>query len=57
MIKAGFNPEEALKTWVNIKSWRSIYRKEVLMVLKLDWFRGLGLIFLDDFSFASFKQA
>ncbi len=57
MIKAGFNPEEALKTWVNIKSWRSIYRKEVLMVLKLDWFQGLGLIFLDDFSLASFKQA
>ena len=57
MIKAGFNPKEALKTWVNMKSWRSIYRKEVVMVLRLDWFRELGLTFLEDFSPASLKQA
>ena len=57
MIKAGLNPKEALKTWVNMKSWRSIYRKEVLIVLKLDRFRELGLTFLDDYSPVSIKQA
>ena len=56
MIKAGFDPKEAHRTWVKMESWRSIYRKEVLMVLRLDWFRGLGLIFLEDFSPASLKQ-
>lgn len=56
MIKAGFDPKEALKTWVKMESWSSIYRKEVVMVLRLDWFRGLGLTFLEDFSPASLKQ-
>ena len=56
MIKAGLDPKEAHRTWVKMESWSSIYRKEVLMVLKLDWFRGLGLIFLEDFSPASLKQ-
>jgi len=53
MIKAGFRPYEAHRTWVNMRSWRSIHRKEVLMVLNLEWFRRLGLIFLDNFTIES----
>jgi len=55
MIKAGFNPKEAHKTWVKMKRWRSIFRKEIKMVLNLSWFRNLGLVFLDDFSPESLK--
>jgi len=50
MMKAGFRPYEAHRTWVNMRRWRSIYRKEVLIVLCREWFRRLGLIFLDNFT-------
>jgi len=30
--------------------WRSIYRKEVRMVLRLKRFRQMGLVFLEDFT-------
>ena len=53
MIKAGFNPQEALQTWVNMKTWRSAHRKVVCIVLSPDWFRNTGLVFLDDFRPAS----
>ena len=49
MIKAGFDPREALQTWVNMKTWRSAHRKIVCIVLSPDWFRITGLVFLDDF--------
>jgi len=38
-----------------MKSWRSIYRKEVLIVFKLDWFRELGSTFPDDYNPVSLK--
>ena len=56
MIKAGFDPREAHKTWVNMKSWRSAHRKEVCIVLSPEWFQRIGLVFLDDFRPASLKE-
>lgn len=57
MIKAGFAPKEAHRTWVKMKSWHSIYRKEVRMVMNLEWFRNMGLVFLEDFRNSPLKQA
>jgi len=53
MIKAGFDPREAHRTWVNMKTWHSAQRKIVCLVLSPDWFRNTGLVFLDDFRPAS----
>jgi group II intron reverse transcriptase/maturase len=55
MIKAGFDPREAHRTWVNMKTWASAQRRIVYFVLSPDWFRQLGLVFLDDFRPASLK--
>lgn len=55
MIKAGFDPREAHKTWVNMKTWHSAHRKEVCIVLSPEWFQRMGLVFLDDFRPASLK--
>ena len=57
MIKAGFDPRAAHKTWVNMKAWRSAQRKEVCIVLSPEWFQRIGLVFLDDFSPASLKES
>ena len=32
-----------------MRGWQSASRREVLKVLDLDWFRGLGLVFLQDY--------
>jgi RNA-directed DNA polymerase len=50
MIKSGFPVWESRRTWVEMDKWRSIYRKEVRMVLCLKWFRQMGLVFLEDFT-------
>ena len=50
MRKAGFDTEESKETWINMRRWRSVNRKEVLWLLSLEWFRKLGLFFLDDYS-------
>ena len=55
MIKAGFDPREAYRTWVNMKTWRSAHRKVVCIVLSPEWFRRIGLVFLDNFRLASLK--
>jgi len=55
MIKVGFDPREAHRTWVNMKTWRSAQRKIVCFVLSPEWFRNLGLVFLDDYRPASLK--
>ena len=55
MIKAGFDPREALRTWVNMKTWRSAQRKIVCLVMSPEWFRNMGLVFLDDFRPAPLK--
>jgi group II intron reverse transcriptase/maturase len=55
MIKAGFDPREAHRTWVNMKTWHSAGRKIVCFVLSPAWFRTQGLVFLDDFRPAPLK--
>jgi hypothetical protein len=36
-----------------MRSWQSANRREVLRVLNADWFRNLGLVFLQEYSAAS----
>jgi hypothetical protein len=50
MIRAGYKPAEARKTWVKMDRWQSVERKEVLFTLNLKWFKRQGLIFLDDYT-------
>lgn len=49
MIKTGFPPEVVKHTHVRMKSWASTKRKEVNFVLNLEWFKNIGLIFLNDY--------
>lgn len=53
MISAGIPVWRAGRVWVAMRSWQSASRKEVLRVLNTDWFRSLGLVFLQDYSAAS----
>jgi group II intron reverse transcriptase/maturase len=53
MIKAGFDPRKAHRTWVRMNRWQSVMRKEVRFVMNLEWFRDMGLVFLYDFAQAS----
>ena len=46
MIRAGYTPAEARKTWVKMDRWQSVERKEVLFTLNLGWFKRQGLMFL-----------
>jgi group II intron reverse transcriptase/maturase len=55
MIKAGFKPQEARRTWVRMNRWLSVKRREVRFVMNLDWFRMQGLIFLYDFTLATLR--
>ena len=48
MIRAGYKPAEARKTWVKMARWQSVERKEVIFTLNLEWFKRQGLIFLND---------
>jgi hypothetical protein len=50
MIRAGYKPAEARKTWVKMDRWQSVDRKEVLFTLNLKWFKRQGLIFLNDYT-------
>jgi len=50
MIRAGYKPAEARKTWVKMTRWQSVDRKEVLFTLNLKWFKRQGLIFLKDYT-------
>jgi hypothetical protein len=35
MMKAGFNPGEARRTWIKMNKWKSVYRRPVRFVLNL----------------------
>lgn len=48
--RAGFAPSIARQTWMKMNRWRSIFRREVLILCDLAWFRRQGLIFLDDYT-------
>ena len=50
MIRAGYKPAEARKTWVKMDRWQSVERKEVLFTLNLGWFKRHGLMFLNDYT-------
>jgi group II intron reverse transcriptase/maturase len=52
MIKAGFDPHEARRTWIKMNRWQSIMRPPVRFVMNLDWFRKRGLVCLHDFTLA-----
>jgi hypothetical protein len=52
MIKAGFDPTEAHRVWIKMTRWQSVMRRPVRFVMKLDWFRERGLLFLHDFTLA-----
>jgi hypothetical protein len=49
MIRAGYAVDIAKKTWMKMRHWQSVNRREVRFVLNLKWFRQLGVIFLDDY--------
>ena len=50
MIRAGYKPAEARKTWIKMDRWQSVERKEVLFTLNLGWFKRQGLMFLNDYT-------
>ncbi len=50
MIRAGYQPAEARKTWVKMARWQSVQRKEVLFTLNLGWFKRQGLMFLNGYT-------
>ena len=56
MIKAGYDPREAHRTWVRMNKWQSVMRKEVRFVMSRKWFRQMGLVFLQDFTQATLKS-
>ena len=49
MVKAGFDPQRARRTWIRMNRWQSVARPVVRFLLNLEWFRRQGLIFLKDF--------
>ncbi len=50
MIKVGFDPHEAHRTWIKMSRWQSVMRPPVRFVMNLNWFRFKGLIFLHDYT-------
>ena len=57
MIKAGFDPEVAHRTHIRMRKWASVERKSVQFTLNLDWFKQIGLIFLNDYLLVSSTPA
>ena len=47
---AGYSPQEACRTWVQMGKWHSIHRPVVRFTLSNRWFRRQGLTFLDDYA-------
>jgi hypothetical protein len=52
MIMAGFDPNEAHRTWIKMNRWQSVMRPPVRYVMNMDWFRQRGLVFLHDSTIA-----
>ena len=48
MIRAGFSPNKARRTWVRMRNWQSVSRPEVRFTLNLKWFRRQRLVSLND---------
>lgn len=49
MIRAGYERDQARRTWVRMAKWQSVQRREVRFAMNLRWFRERGLIFLKSF--------
>ena len=49
MIKAGVKAQEARRVWVRMDKWQSVERRPVRFTMNLNWFKGQGLLFLNDF--------
>lgn len=56
MIKVGFDPRKAHRTWVRMNKWQSVTRREVRFVMNNEWFSRLGLISLHNFTLATLKS-
>lgn len=56
MIKAGFTVEKTKRIWIRMNRFQSVHRKEVRFVLNLNWFRKMGIVFLDDYTNASLSS-
>ena len=52
MIRAGFDPKEACRVWIEMNRWQSVIRRPVRLVLNLEWFRAWGPVFMHDFASA-----
>ena len=52
MIMAGFDPNEAYRTWLKMNRWQSVMRPPVRFVMNLDRFRQRGLVVLHDATIA-----
>jgi group II intron reverse transcriptase/maturase len=50
MIAAGIAPDQAHRTWIRMDRWQSVMRREVRIVLDLEWFKRMGLLSLHEFS-------
>ncbi len=50
MIRSGYKPQEAHRVWIKMNKWQSVNRKEVKVVMNLQWFRMQGLFYLHDFT-------
>ena len=56
MIKSGYDPRIAHRTWVRMNRWQSVRRREVRFVMSRKWFRQMGLLFLQDFTQTTLKS-
>ncbi len=56
-IRSGIEPSKASRIWPRMNKWQSVMRTEVRLVMNLDWFRKLGLVFLHDFTRATLKPS
>lgn len=50
LIKAGYSVDKAKKVWVRMNRFQSVYRKEVVFVMDLKWFRAMKVVFLHDYT-------
>ena len=56
MIKAGYEPWKAHRTWIRMNRWQSVMRREVRFVMNLEWFKQQGLVFLHNFTQATLRS-
>lgn len=55
MRRAGAPEYYVRRTWLQMRAWQSVLRREVRFVLSLEWFRRRGLVFLHDYTQRNLK--